>query len=914
MPSSRRRPFPARIRSGATPPGPHRRAIRLLAAGAALLLALAPGQLGATAQAAPALVPDPTALVDPFIGTGVNADLTMGDTFPGADVPHGMIQWSPDTTSRPKGGGYAYADTAISGFSLTHVSGVGCDAAGDVPILPTTGAIGSDPGSATASFSHSAESATPGSYSVTLGNGTAVDLATTTRAGIGRFTFPATTSANLLFKLDDAQTPYAASALNVTGDRELTGSVTTTGFCEATNPFTLHFAISFDHPFTTTGTYGSTAAGPGGAYATFDTTAARTVTARVGISYTSVAEAVANRDAEVGGATFDQVKAAAQAAWSAQLDRVRIGGGAPDRQTVFYTALYHASLFPMVFSDADRSYRGFDGAVHTVAGGHTAQYADFSNWDIYRSQAQLTALTDPAAASDMAQSIVEDYRQGGSLTKWGMNDGETHIMVGDPGVPVLADYRAFGATGFDTSTALAAMVREQTTDTDVTPGVTYLDTFGYLPTNSAYGCCHEYATTSTQLEYDTADFALSAFAGALGDTADQARFRDRAQDWENIFNTSSGYIQPRHSNGRWMDGFAPTLITGTSTNDFAEGDAFTYTPMVPFDIARLATLEGGDAALGSYLDRVLSGYQGLASLVGTQANLGNEPSFELPWEYDWIGRPYRTQGTVRAVEDQLWSDTPAGLPGNDDLGETSSWYVWAALGMYPETPGTADLALASPLFPYAVVSSGGGRTLTVNAPAAADGSPYVQALTVNGSPSELAYLPAADVASGAVLDFTLGSSPDTGWASAAADAPPSYDGTPGTGVAQPAGAVTETATGRCLDDAGAGTADGNPVQVHDCNGTAAQTWKVVPDHTLQVFGDCLDVTGGATTDGTPLQLHTCNGTAAQQWRPGSSGELVNPASGRCLTDPAPGASGSTRLVIAACTASAGQRWTLPGGS
>jgi predicted alpha-1,2-mannosidase len=506
----------------------------------------------------------------------------------------------------------------------------------------------------------------------------------------------------------------------------------------------------------------------------------------------------------------------------------------------------------------------------------------------------------------MAQSIVDDYQQGGTLTKWGMDNGETYIMVGNSAVPLLAGYYAFGATGFDTATALSAMIAEQTTDTTVTPGVTYLDSFGYLPTNSIYGCCHEYATTSTQLEYDTDDFALSVFAGALGDTAAETKFRDRAQDWENIFNTSSGYLQPRHSNGRWMDGFDASLITGTASNDFAEGDALTYTPDIPFNLAKLASLEGGRSAMVSYLNNVLGGYQGLGSVIGTQANLGNEPSIELPWEYNWFGEPYKAQATVRAVEDQLWSDSPGGLPGNDDLGEMSAWYVWSALGLYPEIPGTADLAIGSPLFPSAVVSTGRG-TLTINAPAAADAAPYVQSLMVNGTASSLTYLPPITAAT--TLDFTLGSSASS-WGTAAADAPPSYDGTPGTGVAKPVGAITETTTGKCVDDRGSGTSNGTAIQIYTCNGTNAQSWTVAPDHTLQVLTDCMDVAGGATSSGTLVQLHTCNGTGAQQWQQNSAGELVDPQSGLCLTDPSAGTKG-TQLEIATCTGAAGQLWTLP---
>jgi putative alpha-1,2-mannosidase len=257
-----------------------------LVAGALVVLAAAalPTLAATTEAGAAALVTDPTSLVDPFIGTGANSDFSAGNTFPGADVPHGMLQWSPDTTSRPSGGGYDYAGSDITGFSLTHVSGPGCAAAGDVGFLPVTGALGSDPGPDAESFSHSDESASPGYYSVSLGNGTGVALTTTTHAGTGQFSFPATTSASVLLKLDGTENPYVSSTLDVVGDDELTGSVTSSGFCEATNDFTLYFAVDFDQPFTATGTYDRTSAGPGGAYATFDTTEDQTVTARVGIS------------------------------------------------------------------------------------------------------------------------------------------------------------------------------------------------------------------------------------------------------------------------------------------------------------------------------------------------------------------------------------------------------------------------------------------------------------------------------------------------------------------------------------------------------------------------------------------------------------------------------------------------------
>jgi predicted alpha-1,2-mannosidase len=852
------------------------------------------------------LVADPASLVDPFVGT-TGTITGPGNTFPGAEAPFGMIQWSPDTSSRPDGGGYAYGDSSTTGFSLTHVSGPGCAAAGDIPVLPTIGAIGTDPGSATASYSHQNESTSPGYYRLGLDSSITTELATTTRAGIGRFTYPATTSANLIIKVDDSPTPVSATTVNVLGANEITGSVTSDGFCAATNPFTLYFAVAFDHPFTANGTYGASTAGPGGEYVTFDTTADQVVQARVGISYVSVNDATANVEQEIPSWDFDATRSSTYSAWNAQLSRVRIAGGTTDQQHEFYTALYHSLLYPNVFSDVNGRYLGFDGAVHNAAAGHE-QYADFSGWDTYRSQAQLVALVAPQRASDMARSAINDYQQGGTLPKWSMNNAETYIMVGDPGIALLADYYAFGARDFDTGTALAAMLHDASAVTNVRPGGAYLDSFGYLPENSSYGCCDYYATATTQLEYDTADFALSAFAGALGDAGDQTRYRDRAQDWRNIFNPASGYLQPRNSDGTWTAGFAPEPINVSDA--FAEGDSLIYTGMIPFNLAGLSAKMGGNASLTHYLDTVLSGYGGLLGLAALHADLGNEPSIELPWEYDYVGEPYQTQRDVRQIQDQLWTNQPDGLPGNDDLGELSSWFVFSALGMYPETPGTADLALGSPLFTQAVLTLGDGNAITINAPQARDDTPYVQSMTVDGHAWLTASLPPSVITNGATIDYTLGASPNTSWASGPGDAPPSYDGIATPFPAEPVGPITSSVAGACVDDANASPFNGTPIQVYACNGTNAQSWTLAPDQTVQALGGCVDVVGGGTTSGTRVQLYTCKGTGAQQWL-NRNGEIVNPASGLCLTDPGGTATNGTQLDLEQCVGGAGQVWALP---
>jgi predicted alpha-1,2-mannosidase len=704
------------------------------------------------AQAA-TLVSNPASLVNPFIGT-----TNLGDDFPGADVPFGMVQWSPDTPSAPSGGGYEYNDSSITGFSLTHIAGPGCGAAGDIPILPTVGAVN---GTATDAFSHSNESASAGLYSVNLGNGVGVKLTATPRTGLGQFTFPSTTQANLLFKMNSSQNGTSNQHFTVVSNTEVTGQVTDGQFCGAGNTYTVYFDLKFNTPFASSGTFS------GGDYVTFNTTSTATVLTKVGLSYVSVANATGNLTAEDSGFNFATTQAAAQSSWNSALGKVQIAGGTASQQAVFYTALYHSLLHPNVISDTNGQYYGFDGKTHTVDSGHGAAYANYSGWDIYRSQAQLEALVAPVVASDTAQSIVDDYTQTGQFPKWSEDNGESYVMVGDPADEILADYYAFGARNFDTATALTDMVAEGTKTNNNRPGLNYITgSPGYLPSDGTYGCCNFYGPSSTQLEYDSADYAIASFAQQLGDTADYTAFATRAQNWQNIFNPSSGFIQPRLANGAWLPAFDPT-----NGVDFVEGTSWQYTGMVPFNIAGLARADGGTASYNTkYLNPVLSAFDGAN---GSVSDLSNEPSLELPWEYDYTGEPYQAQHVVRQVQDQIWTDSPSGLAGNDDLGEMSSWFVWSALGMYPETPGTSTLALGSSLFTQAVVSLPGGNTLTINGTNAADNAPYVQSATWNGTAWNNAYAPTTAITSGGTFTEVLGTSANTGWASAANQAPPS---------------------------------------------------------------------------------------------------------------------------------------------
>ncbi len=741
----------------------------------ATLLVLSSGVSAAAASAGPAVgsgstgsssgtsvgasskpVTDPDALVNPFIGTNDG-----GDTFPGADVPFGMVQWSPDTVDRPDGGGYEYRSKSIIGYSLTHLSGPGCSAEGDLPILPTLGAIPKNPTAATEPLVHSDESASPGYYQLDAG-GIDTQLTTTTRSGMAEFTFPPDTSVgNLLFKLGDSQNEATSSHFSVVSDDEVQGQVTSGYFCGASNIYTLNFDMVFDHPFATSGSW---ATNPAGDYVSFDTASYPAIEAKVGISYVSVANAVQNRTTENRGWNFTAVRNAAAKSWTSMLDKIAVGGGTATQQTVFYTSLYHSLLDPSVFSDVNGQYLGADGTVHTVAPPQTAQYANYSGWDIYRSEIQLEAMLAPQQTNDIVTSMLNDYAQSGQLPKWDEDNGETYIMVGDPADSIIADAYAFGATDFDAPQALSDMETEAEVPSDIRPGLSYDQTDGYLPIDGTYGCCNFYGPVSTQQEYDTADNSIAELAAALGDTQTARTFAVRAQNWQNVFNPGTGFLQPKEAAGMFQPGFAPT-----SQNGFVEADSYVYTAMIPFDVSGLIAASGGDGAWVQFLNGLTSS---VTAQGPTQIQMGDEPSFDIPWEYDYAGDPARTQEVVREIQDRLFTDTPGGLAGNDDLGAMSSWYVWSALGAYPETPGSADVALGSPLFPTITVALADGKTLTESAPAATTTSPYVDALTFGGAPLPASTLPAGVFAAGGQLSWTLGATP-TDWATAPGDGPPS---------------------------------------------------------------------------------------------------------------------------------------------
>ncbi len=750
-----------------------------------LPLALVAAVIFASAIPARAAAPFvPTLLVDPFVGTSTTPDGSdVIDDFPGADVPFGMVQWSPDTPSQNAGGGYEYQDKAITDFSLTHLSGPGCSVFGDIGILPTVGAV-TDPAHAQQPFSHLSEVEAPGWYAVTVGNpGIRTELAVTKRTGLGTFTYPNAQQANVLFNISSDQAGVNDAFVRISGRNELTGWASSGGFCGMPDRYVVYFVAKFDRPFASYGTWkgaqtsagASAARGVGtGAWVSFDRSVNSVVRVKVAISFVDEAGALANLQAENRGWNPIAVRNAAASAWQHMLERIQVGGGTRGEQRFFYTSLYHALLHPNVYSDVTGQYRGYDGNVHRVKPGHV-EYANFSDWDIYRTEMPLLALIAPREAGDMVQSLVDASNQDGWLPRWALLNSATSVMGGDSVDPVIAGAYAFGARDFDVHAALGAMVKGASDTSDPPADGWYIERpelrdyldRGYIVNTHTTSVSPVPNGASETLEYALDDFSIAQFARQIGQTGTYNDFMKRSDDWANLFDTSTGLIAPRDAGGAFMN----TPITDAGQSGFQEGNAAQYTWMVPQDLRDLIRGMGGNAAAISKLDTFFT--QINAGQDKPYAWLGNEPTLGSPWVYLSAGEPWRAQQIVRQSLTTMFADTPQGLPGNDDLGTMSAWWIWGAMGLYPQNPSVRAFDVGSPLFTHVVVSAPSGPTIRIDAPAAADSAPYVQTLRVNGRPTDRTWV-SLPMHGTLALDFNLGDAPNRSWGVAANDAPPSF--------------------------------------------------------------------------------------------------------------------------------------------
>jgi predicted alpha-1,2-mannosidase len=554
-----------------------------------------------------------------------------------------MVQWSPDTEPNDHlGGGYDRTDDKLSGYSLTHVSGPGCPAAGDVPMLPLTGPLpAGNPNQITTAFSHVGEVAQAGYYSAQSDGSQTItsDFTATPHSAMARFNYPKTTRADFLIKLMASQAGDHGDSVQVIGNNEVQGSDTSGHFCgESDNGgqpqlYTVYFDIIFDRPFTASQvitTQGQSA--PAAVNLTFNTTEGQVIRAKVGISYVSAANARLNWVKENPNWNFNAVRRRTQTTWDGLLGRIRVGGGSHAQTQEFYSLLYKDFLEPNIPSDVNGQFMGADLKVHSLAPGQRNQYGMFSGWDTYHSLSQLQAMLDPQAAGDMAESQLNYYSEDKILQQWGYDNLNNYVMVGDPADALIADYYAFGARNFNTKQALADMLTQATTVNDVRPGEALEQAYGFLPENGIYGCCRAHGFTSALLEYDTADLALAEFAGDLGDRSAASQLTRQANNWENLFDPETNLLTARLQNGLFEPNVTPTFDGRflTDHEPYVEGDPYEYLWDVPNDYSALFSLLGGDAKVQPMLAQYLSRPNGYGS-SSRSTTPATPPAPNKPW-------------------------------------------------------------------------------------------------------------------------------------------------------------------------------------------------------------------------------------------------------------------------------------------
>lgn len=784
-----------------TPPSNSRRGQRPVALVIAGLLA-AGGLAGAqptVAEAAPTAAL--TSYVNPMIGSK-----DEGATFPGAALPFGMVQLSPDTGYVA---GYNYDQDRIRGFSLAHLSGVGCKAGGYFPILPMVGTpSSSDYSSYALSYSHTNEDAAPGRYAVNLTSGGSTiraEMSATTRTGVQRYTFPSVANATVVINAGQTLTNVISSEVRIdAAARTVWAKTTLSDFCWSTLPFSVYTKTVFARDFSSYGTWSgsafsagssqASASGRTGAWVQFDTTSDNGVELQSSLSYVSYDGAAANYAAEK--TTLVDAEQAADATWQNRLSSVEVGSGTTEDLRVFYSALYRSMLAPNVGSDVDGSYFGWDRSVHNTDEENSSfvYYQNYSLWDTYRTQQQLLALLAPAEASDIARSLVLEGEQLWA-PKWGLGPVETNVMTGDPITPTLVGLWSAGLLDADLAGRAYAVLKKNADE--VPPAgssargrsgnANYIAKgFVTYTAHAENGDSDVYRGGSATLEYALADAALSTMAQALGHSDDAARYRVRAQNYRSIWDTSTQAMRARTAAGTFVSQSDPSQSPG-----FHEGTAIQYQWLVQQDVPGLVALMGGKAEAIKRLDNFFAYAKLLADPEATARNVwvsgsysyygtttynpNNEPDLHAPYTYLWVGQPWKSTDVVRAAL-TLFADSPSGVTGNDDLGTMAAWQVLSSLGIYPIEPGTDKWGLTTPIFEHVTIrldqrfypESGG--SLTINAPGVSDSDRYTQSLSIDGRAQNRAWVDGADLRGADSLDFVVGATPST-WGTADSDSP-----------------------------------------------------------------------------------------------------------------------------------------------
>ncbi|MCI0692492.1 GH92 family glycosyl hydrolase [candidate division KSB1 bacterium] len=720
---------------------------------------------------------DKATLVNPFIGTGGH-----GHTFPGVSAPFGMVQLSPDTRVRgwDACSGYHYSDSTIIGFSHTHLSGTGAIDYGDILLMPTVGKLQVDSGDEAypksgyrSRFRHETEKAWAGFYSVALDDyGITVELTATKRAGFHKYIFPQAEEANIILDLLHGLGPdrVLEAHIEFIDNNEIAGLRRSQGWAEDQR---VYFVAQFSKPFSVFGIVEDGQIIPGKrqsegknlkAVVKYSTTAREEILIKVGLSAVSLEGARKNLIAEIPDWNFHRVQEQAQAEWNNALGKIEIEGGTPDQQVMFYTALYHALLAPNLFMDVDGQYRGMDRQAHAAK--DFENYTVFSLWDTFRATHPLFTIIERERTVDFIKTFLTQYEQGGLLPVWELAGNETGTMIGYHAVPVIADAYVKGIRDFDAAKALRAMKHSAEQDH---LGLKYYREYGYVPAE------YEHESVSKTLEYAYDDWCIAQMAKALGNSTDDEIYSERAQFYKNVFHSAAGFMRGKR-NGIWMEPFSPNAVTF----EYTEANAWQYSFFAPHDVQGLITLMGGNEVFINKLDELFSASSALtgknqpdiSGLLGQYAQ-GNEPSHHVAYLYNYAGAPWKTQEKVRQIVATMFTNTPEGLPGNEDCGQMSAWYVFSAMGFYPVCPGQDIYVIGSPLFEKVTINIDEKTKFVVQAKNPAAANHYIQSATLDGKPYQKSFLQHADIIKGGKLIFTMGPQPNRAWGAAPDKAPPS---------------------------------------------------------------------------------------------------------------------------------------------
>ncbi|WP_291591118.1 GH92 family glycosyl hydrolase [Bacteroides sp.] len=686
--------------------------------------------------------------VNTLIGTkGVG--LASGYLYPGATYPYGMVQFTPSYFSKR------------SGFVINQLSGAGCEHMGNFPTFPLKGKLKFSPNNILdCRINVSDEKGHAGYYEATVQEDIKAKLTVTERTGMANYEFPVDQQyGTVIIGGGVSATPIEQAAIAITAPNRCEGYAEGGNFCGLRTPYKVYFVAEFDTDALETGTWkrdelksGATFAegSSSGVYFTFDVNQKKKIQYKIGVSYVSVENARENLKAENTGWDFQRIQKQAEDKWNYYLGKIEVEGTNPDRMTQFYTHLYRSFVHPNVCSDVNGEYMGADFKVYKT---HSKQYTSFSNWDTYRTQIQLLAMLDPQVASDIVISHQLFAEQsGGSFPRWVMANIETGVMQGDPTPILVANAYAFGARDYDPKPLFKIMRKgaeepgAKSQEMETRPGLKQYLEKGYYD-------------ASIQLEYTSADFAIGQFAlHAVGDEFASWRYFHFARSWKNLFNPETGWLQSRNPDGSWKP----------LSEDFRESTYKNYFWMVPYNIAGLVEIIGGkenaEKRLDEFFTRLDAGYNDawFAS--------GNEPSFHIPWVYNWIGRPYKAQEIINRVLNEQYTSEIDGLPGNDDLGTMGAWYVFACVGLYPEIPGVGGFTINTPIFSSVKIHLKKGDIVIKGG---SEKNIYIRAMKLNGKPYESTWLDWKQLSDGATIDYTTSGTPNKSWG--IKTLPPSFD-------------------------------------------------------------------------------------------------------------------------------------------